>query len=434
MPQQHSPHHDLLWPGDARAGGVFDDEAMLAAMVRVERAWLAVLIEVGIAPVEAADGLTVDVSLAEIADAAEASGNPAVPLVAALRSALPEPAATWLHQGLTSQDVLDSALMLCARDAVVAVLASLGEQVTSMTALAARHRATPMAARTLTQPAIGSTFGARVAAWLTGVLDAADALLGAATWLRIQAGGAAGTLAAAAELAQGRGLTDPARTALNAVGLLADRLGLARSTPWHTSRRPITALADALTACTDSWGRIARDVLAGSRAEVGELREPAGEGRGGSSTLPGKRNPVLSVLIRRAALTAPPLAAALHLAAAEATEERSDGAWHAEWDALRTLARRTVIAGSQASELLADLEVDAEAMAANLARYRAGHGGIDPEQRAKAALVAAEPAESYTGAGDLIIDAALSRAREASRALAGHLSSLTGGSGEAGSR
>lgn len=428
MPQP--PSRDLLWPGDARAGAAFGDEAMLAAMVRVERAHLAVLVEVGIAPAEAADDLSsVTLSVPALADASEAAGNPVVPLVAALRERLPEPAATWVHQGLTSQDVLDSALMLCAREAVEAVLRSLGGQVTSMTALAARHRDTPMVARTLTQPAIGITFGTRVAGWLTGVLDAADALSGATAWLRVQAGGAAGTLAATTELAHARGLADPARVAARAADMLADRLSLARSAPWHTSRRPVTILADALTACTDAWGRIARDVLESARAEIGELREPAGNGRGGSSTMPDKRNPVLSVLIRRAALAAPALTATLHQAAAEATEERSDGAWHVEWDTLRTLARRAVVAGSQTGELLAGLEVDAGAMAGNLARHRAGHGGIDPEQRAKAALLGAAPAETYTGTADLIVDTVLSRAQDVSAALAERLVSLSAAAG-----
>lgn len=412
------PSPDLLWPGDARAGTVFGDEAVLAAMVRVERAWLAVLVEVGIAPAEAANDLDVAVSAADIAATSEAAGNPAVALVAALRDLLPEPAATWVHQGLTSQDVMDSALMLCAHEAAATVLGSLGDQVRSMTALADQHRATPMVARTLAQPAIGSTFGTRAAGWLNGVLDATGALLDAAARLPVQAGGAAGTQAATAELAHGRGLTDPAGVAARAADRLADHLGLARSTPWHTSRQPVTALGDALTACTDAWGRVARDVIQSARAEVGELREPAGRGRGGSSTLPGKRNPVLSVLIRRAAIAAPSLTATLHLAAAEATEERSDGGWHAEWDTLRTLARRAVIAGSQVAELLAGLEVDEAAMAGNLARYRADHGGIDPEQRAKAALADAKPAETYRGASDLIIDAALARARQVSQALA----------------
>src|SRR5690606_22507056 len=137
-------------------------------------------------------------------------------------------------------------------------------------------------------------------------------------------------------------------------------------------------------------------------------------------TMPGKRNPVLSVLIHRAAIAAPALAATLHLAAATANEERSDGAWHTEWDTLRLQVRRTITAGSQTAELLAGLEVDASAMA----RHRAAHleraGGIDAEQRAMAALTKARVADSYLGTGDHIIDEVQARARHY---LAGRLGS-----------
>jgi 3-carboxy-cis,cis-muconate cycloisomerase len=129
-------------------------------------------------------------------------------------------------------------------------------------------------------------------------------------------------------------------------------------------RRPVTRAGDALVATTDGCGRIARDVLELSRAEIGELSEARG---GGSSSMPHKANPVLSVLVRRAALTTPQLAATLHLAAAEQVDERADGAWHAEWDTSRLLARRTAIAADQTADLLAGLRVHADRMAANLA-------------------------------------------------------------------
>ena len=159
-------------------------------------------------------------------------------------------------------------------------------------------------------------------------------------------------------------------------------------------------------ACTGAWGHIANDVLVAARPEIGELAEPEAAGRGGSSAMPQKRNPVLSVLIRRAALTAPQLSATLHVAAAAAAEERSDGGWHSEWSTLRTLARHTVTAGSQTAELLAGLRVHPGRMAANLAAARPG---IDAEQRGIARLTGSDSDGSYLGATDLIIDAALRR-------------------------
>ena len=129
-------------------------------------------------------------------------------------------------------------------------------------------------------------------------------------------------------------------------------------------------MGDALVAVTDAWGRIATDVATLGRPEIGELAEPDVAGRGGSSTMPQKQNPVLSVLVRRAALTAPGLGATLHTAAALAVDERPDGSWHAEWATLRTLARQTVVAGSQTTELVSGLRVDTRRMAETVATAR----------------------------------------------------------------
>jgi 3-carboxy-cis,cis-muconate cycloisomerase len=157
--------------------------------------------------------------------------------------------------------------------------------------------------------------------------------------------------------------------------------------------------------CTDAWGRIANDVLVGARPEIHELSEGAVAGRGGSSAMPNKQNPVLSILIRRAALAAPFLAATVHAGAAAAVDERPDGGGHVEWSTLRTLARRTVTAGAQTAELLAGLQVETAWMTANLAAARPG---IDAEQRS---ITPDAPAgEPYPGSTGQIIDAALARA------------------------
>jgi len=407
---------DLFWPGAERAGSVMTDAALLAAMVAVEAGWLAALVAAGVAPSAAVDdlaGLVGGDDVAALSLAAEGGGNPVIPLVELLRSRVSPRSAEagrWLHRGLTSQDVLDTALMLCGRDALGRLLTDIGHQVTAMTDLASEHRSTLMVGRTLTQHAVPITFGLKVAAWLAGVLDAADDLLRVRDTLPVQAGGAAGTAAAATELARLTGATNPARTAVQLADDLAARLGVQPAMPWHTSRRPVTRLGDALTAATDAYGRIANDVLLLSRPEIGELSEAAGDGRGGSSTMPHKQNPVLSVLIRRAALSAPALAAQLHVAAAESVDERPDGGWHAEWAALRSLTRGTVIASSQATELLDGLVVHADRMRARLDSVAPG---VLAEQRSMAALFgqdAGSGPDGYLGASDLFISLVLDRA------------------------
>jgi 3-carboxy-cis,cis-muconate cycloisomerase len=316
---------DVLWPGDRRAGDLFTDEAFVAAMVAVESAWVDAELTAPSGPLDA-----------------EAGGNAVIPLVAALRSAHPD---LDIHAGLTSQDVLDTALVLMLRDAVGAVRADLASALSALDRLLSDHGATPMVGRTLTQWALPITFEHKLSAWRSGLDGAADDL--SALAFPAQCGGPVGTVRD---------------------DRLASRLGLDDVAAWHTDRRPITRIADALTATTDACGRIARDVLALSRPEIGEVSEASG---GGSSSMPHKANPVLSVLVRRAALTTPQLLATLHLCAADQVDERADGAWHAEWDTLRLLVRRTAVAASQTADLLAGLQVHADRMADNLAAAEA---------------------------------------------------------------
>lgn len=399
---------DLFWPGDERAGALLSPAALLTAMEAVEAAWLTALVEAGIAPESArhpVHGLVGPEDVDALAEGAEAGGNPVIGLVALLRTRLGEgDPARWLHRGLTSQDVLDTALMLCVRDVLDRIEAEFQAQVSSLVALAEVHRDTPMVGRTLTQHAVPITFGLKVASWLTGVLDAAGSVALLRPKLAAQLGGAAGTLAASTELARLRGLPDPAAVSWSLVQAVARELGLRSRTPWHTARAPLTAVGNALVTCTDAWGHLAADVTTLSRPEIAELAEGAG---GGSSTMPHKRNPALSVLIRRAALAGPPLACTLHLAAATTVDERPDGAWHLEWATLRDLGRRTVAAAGQTSDLLSGLRVDPVRMRATLTAAV----GTDAEQQSMAALVGGRPAGDYLGAADLIVDATLARAR-----------------------
>jgi 3-carboxy-cis,cis-muconate cycloisomerase len=391
---------DLFWPGDHLAGESMSDAAFLRAMLAVEQAWLDGLVAAEIAPAAAAFELSAiggagDVE--QIARRADADGNPVSGLVALLRGRAPEPASSWLHRGLTSQDVVDTALMLCLRDVLTRVADDVATQVDALTALVEMHRSTPMLARTLTQAALPSTAGVKLASWLSGVLDAAEPLAGVRAALPVQIGGAVGTLAAIVELA---GSVDAAIALGDSV---AAKLGLAPAPPWHTTRAPVTRVGDLLVGFCDAWGHLASDVATGSRTEIGEFVEGHG---GGSSTMPHKNNPVRSVLIRRTALTAGPLGGTLHTASATSVDERADGAWHAEWATMRTLARRTVVAAVHTSELVTGLRVDTERAAANLAAA----GDLAAEQRMMAGLAGREPNPTYLGAADRLVDAALDRA------------------------
>lgn len=398
---------DVFWPGDERAGDAMSAPALLDAIARVEAAWLSALGNAGIA--EAYDdlcGLVSDADVDAIGRGAESGGNPVQPTVSLLRERLQlrdTRAAAWLHRGLTSQDVLDTAVMLCVRDGCAIVRRELRQQVDALSDMARRHRTEVMPGRTLGQSAVPITFGVKAASWLQGVLDAYEGL-SLIDQLPAQFGGAAGTLAAPTALASDAGLTDPPRVAQALAIDCATSLGLVPAPPWHTSRTPITRIGDALVRCTDAWGHLANDVITLSRPEIAEVTEPAG--RGGSSTMPQKQNPVLSVLIRRAALAAPSTAAQLHLAAADSHDERSSGAWHIEWEALRTLVRHSVTAASQTTELLTGLRVDA-------ARMRTNAEAASAELLAERDSMsdAAGGVETYLGAADLIIDAALDRAR-----------------------
>ncbi|HEU4362656.1 MAG TPA: lyase family protein [Mycobacterium sp.] len=400
---------NLLWPGDHRAGDLMTDQTLLQHMVDVESAWLQALVRLKVAPLKSTEtdltGLIDDQDCTGIAIAAEDGGNPVITLVARLRERAPAPAREWIHRGLTSQDVIDSALSLATRAVVRRLRTDLTQQISTLSTLANRHRQTPMPARTLTQYAVPTTFGAKAANWLGGVIDAYHIVVSVPTLVQI--GGAAGTLAASTELARLRGLPgEAAQLSVQLAETTAEILGLTAAMPWHTSRSSVTSAGDALAHCTDAWGRIAADVATMSRPEIGEVSEGHVTGRGGSSTMPHKHNPILSVLIRRAAIAAPPLASTLHTAAALANDERPDGAWHAEWDTLRTLARRTLVAGSQCSELLAGLEIHTDRMAVH-----AADGTLTAEQQQLAAVVGKQPAPSYLGAIDIIIDATLDRAQ-----------------------
>ncbi|GAA1787989.1 3-carboxy-cis,cis-muconate cycloisomerase [Pseudarthrobacter sulfonivorans] len=347
------------------------DRAVLAAILAVESGWAAVLEKAGLAPAgsaavvaSAAEAGRYDA--ADIALRAQGGGNPVIPLLADLRkqvSALDAAgigAGEAVHTSLTSQDVLDTALMLMARNTVKALLGDLKTTTAALAALAEQHADTLGVGRSLTQHSLPFTFGLRAAQWFHGVA-AAGRQLESATF-PVQFGGAAGTLAAGTVLTAGASATP-----FTLADSLARQLGLATApAPWHTNRLAVTALGNALAAVLGAAGKIATDVLFMSRPEVAELAEPRAAGRGVSSAMPQKQNPVLSVLIRSAALQAPQLLAQLHLATANFNDERPDAAWHTEWPALRQLLRLALGAVGHLRELAEGLQVFPVALRRNL--------------------------------------------------------------------
>ena len=220
---------NLLWPGDHRAGAHMTDEALLGSMIAVECAWLDALAAAGLAPADCAEAelwnLITHNDCEAIAVAAEDGGNPIIPLVQLLRQRAEPPIAPWIHRGLTSQDALDTSLMLAVRAVADDLTTELRQQISTLSALATEHRGTPMVARTLTQHAAPTTFGVKAAGWLNGVVDAFERV--AALTTPIQIGGAAGTLAATTELAALlTGTTGAAGIALRLVQSAATTLGL----------------------------------------------------------------------------------------------------------------------------------------------------------------------------------------------------------------
>ncbi len=412
----------VLARGGARAA--VSDEAWLQALLDVEAALASAQAAAGAIPGEHAEAIAAACraeryDIDALGEQAADVGNPAAPLVRALRAEVGGEAAGDVHRGATSQDIVDSAAMLVARRALEPVLDDLGGTADAAARLAAEHRATVMAGRTLMQQAVPVTFGLKAAGWLVALDESAERLrVVRDTRLAAQLGGAAGTLAA---LGDG---------ALSVLAGLARELGLAEPTvPWHTDRTRIAELAAALGEACGAVAKIAGDVVLLSQTEVGEVRE--GGARGGSSTMPQKRNPVAAISALAGARQAPGLVATL-LAAMEHEHERAAGAWHAEWAPLRALLIATGSAAAWLRDCLSNLEVDPERMRANLddallaERVAAAIGRPQGDGLVREALAAGRPlAEvarehlpddqaarvldpaTYLGATDALIDRAL---------------------------
>lgn len=342
------------------AAGQVDDYAWLTAMLDFERALARACSQAGVIPEAAAAAIEAacersQFDAAALGRAAAQSAQPAVPLVAALREAVPGDAARWVHHGATSQDVMDTAAMLVSHRALGAILPDSKRAADGLAELAERHAVTPMIGRTLLQSAWPTTFGLRAAAWMSG-LDDARAALGSirATRLVVQLGGPVGSLEAYGE----RGP--------RIVSGLAAELGLAAPPlPWHSDRVRVAELAGGLGTLAGAAGKLARDVTLLARHEVAEVRERGEPGRGGSSSMPHKQNPVAAVSAVACAIRTPGLVATM-LAAMPGELERAAGAWQAEWETLSDLLRLTGSALSWTAELVERLEVDVDRLRANV--------------------------------------------------------------------
>ena len=293
--------------------------------------------------------------VARLASEARTAGTLAIPFVRALTAQVPGEAARYVHLGATSQDVIDTALVLCLRSATQRVLVLARRVGDAAARLAELHRDTATVARTLLQPATPVPFGWKAAVWLSLIARAYPAFQRATQDAAVlQFGGAAGTLAAFGAEADA------------VAERLADALGLRRAPiTWHSGRDLFARLGAEAAILAGAAAKIARDVSLLMQPELGEVAEAAGEGRGGSSAMPHKRNPAASLLALEAAQRAPGLAATL-LAQLAPEHERGLGQWQSQWITLKELLGATASAAGAMAEVLDGLEVNASAMATNL--------------------------------------------------------------------
>jgi 3-carboxy-cis,cis-muconate cycloisomerase len=345
----------------------FSESHFLAAMLRFEASLARAQASVGLIPETAAQSIigACKVELFDVSKIVRESGRAgtlAIPLMNSLKETVglfnPE-AVRFVHFGSTSQDVIDTALALVTRDALALVQADVQIAVDALLALAERHAAAPILARTLLQPASVTSFGLKCAGWVAPLIRSQQRLqIAAANALCVQLGGAVGTLAQMK--AQGP----------EVIALMAADLQLkAPMATWHTQRDEWVALGCELGLLVGSLGKIARDISLMGQFEVNEVAEPAEPGRGGSSAMPHKRNPVACMVSLVAAQRAPQRVAAL-LAAMPQEHERALSHWQtelAEWPGLLLSAHGSARAMAQ---VLPGLQVDTVRMLSNLTALR----------------------------------------------------------------
>ncbi|MEB2854560.1 3-carboxy-cis,cis-muconate cycloisomerase [Pseudomonas atacamensis] len=342
---------------------VFCDQGRVQAMLDFEAALARAEARVGLIPSSAVAPIAAacDASLYDFAALGEAiatAGNSAIPLVKALGKQIASSdaeAERYVHLGATSQDVMDSGLVLQLRQALALIEDQLAQLADSLATHAQRFATTPLAGRTWLQHATPVTLGMKIAGWLGAVTRSRQRLQQLKPRLLVlQFGGASGTLAALGA------------QALPIAEALAEELQLTLpEQPWHTQRDRIVEFGAVLGLIAGSLGKFGRDISLLMQTEAAEVFEPAAPGKGGSSTMPHKRNPVGAAVLIGAATRVPGLVSTLFSAMPQ-EHERSLGLWHAEWETLPEIC--CLVSGSlQQARLLADgLEVDAARMARNL--------------------------------------------------------------------
>jgi 3-carboxy-cis,cis-muconate cycloisomerase len=347
--------------GDAEINQLLSDEALVRALVEVEGALARAEAKTGVIPASAAQQIgkvaADKIDIATLATGTARSGFPIIALVQELRKQVGADAAPYVHWGATTQDIMDTASVLQMRGAVALFTKRLGQIARQLSVLAERHRTTVLAGRTHGQQALPVSFGLKVAGWLAPLIrhnERLEQML--PRLLVIQFGGAAGTLAALGD----KGLT--------VMQTLANELKLAVPLmPWHAPRDCFVEFACWLSLVTGSLGKMAQDIILLAQTEVGEVAESAESGRGGSSTMPQKSNPITSELILAAARTNASLLSAMHNAQIQEHERGTHG-WQVEWLALPQMMLLTGGALEHALYLAKHLQVDEAAMSANLTR------------------------------------------------------------------
>jgi len=342
---------------------IFSDRARLQGMLDFEAALARAEARVGILPTVAANAIAAQCKAAgfdidELARATALAGNPAIPLVRELTARVTKhdaEAARFVHWGATSQDAMDSGLVLQLRDALAVIDADLARLASALAELAGKHARTALPGRTWLQQGPPVTLGLKAAGWLSAVERHRERLARAAkNAATLQFGGAVGTLAALG------------RHAERVAEALAAELQLTLpDLPWHAHRDRLAEVATVLGLLVGTLGKIARDVSLLMQTEIAEALEPGAPGRGGSSTMPHKRNPVGSAVMLAAAERVPALVAVM-LGAMVQEHERGLGGWHAEWDTLPEICQLAAGALARSGEVIAGLEVDPRRMAADL--------------------------------------------------------------------